>query len=33
MHWEVVQRFDEELKAILERKKKDDPLTPKLSRE
>jgi hypothetical protein len=33
MHWEVVQRFDEELKAILEQKKKDDPLTPKLSRE
>ena len=32
MRWDVVQRFDEEWKAILERKKKDDPPTPKLSK-
>lgn len=32
MRWDVVQRFHEEWKAILERKKKDDPPTPKLSK-
>ena len=32
MKWDVVQRFHEEWKAILERKKKDDLSTPKLSK-
>ncbi len=32
MEWAVVQRFQEEWKAILEKKKKDIPNAPKLTK-